>query len=92
MKQHDVWIAIVVLTVVCFAIKAAGPMALGGRDLPRWADRLIALVWGELGDRGARVTAATATLIAVVLIPIAPPGIPVVAASLAVVAGRLAQR
>src|SRR3954469_6364840 len=52
----------------------------------------LALVWGELGDRGARVTAATATLIAVVLIPIAPPGIPVVAASLAVVAGRLAQR
>jgi branched-subunit amino acid transport protein len=43
MKQ-DVWIAIAVLAVVCFAIKAAGPVALGGRDLPRWADRLIALV------------------------------------------------
>ncbi len=42
--KTDVWIAVGVLTVVCFAIKAAGPVALGGRELPRWADRLIALV------------------------------------------------
>ena len=52
----------------------------------------LALVWSELGDRAARVTAVVATLIAAVLIPIAPPGIPVVAASLAVVVGRMAQR
>jgi len=52
----------------------------------------LVLVWGELRDRAARVTAATATLIAFVLIPIAPPGIPVVAASLAVLAGRAVQR
>ena len=25
-------------------IKAAGPVALGGRDLPRWAERLIVLL------------------------------------------------
>ncbi len=42
--KHDVWIAIVALTVICFVIKAPGPVALGGRDLPRWADQLIALV------------------------------------------------
>ena len=42
--KHDVWIAIGALTVICFAIKAAGPVALGGRDLPRWADRLIVLM------------------------------------------------
>ena len=42
--KHDVWIAIIALTVICFVIKAAGPVALGGRDLPRWADQLIALV------------------------------------------------
>lgn len=42
--MRDVWIAIAVLTVICFAIKAAGPVALGGRDLPEWAERLIALV------------------------------------------------
>jgi predicted branched-subunit amino acid permease len=52
----------------------------------------LVLVWSELGDRAARATAAAATLIAVVLIPIAPPGIPVVAASLAVLAGRVMQR
>ena len=52
----------------------------------------LVLVWSELGDRAARVTAAAATLIAVVLIPVAPPGIPVVAASLAVLFGRVAQR
>ena len=40
----DVWIAIAVLTVVCFAIKAVGPVALGGRDLPRAAERLIVLL------------------------------------------------
>ena len=40
----DVWIAIGVLTVVCFVIKAVGPVALGGRDLPRAAERLIVLL------------------------------------------------
>ena len=50
------------------------------------------LVWSELGDRAARVTAVVASLIAAVLIPIAPPGIPVVAATLAVLVGRMAQR
>jgi len=43
MKQ-EVWIAVGVLTLVCFAIKAVGPVALGGRDLPRWAERLIVLL------------------------------------------------
>ena len=31
--MSSVWIAIAVLTVVCFAIKAVGPVALGGREL-----------------------------------------------------------
>ena len=52
----------------------------------------LVLVWSELGDRAARVTAAVATVIAFALIPIAPPGIPVVAATLAVLAGRAVQR
>jgi branched-subunit amino acid transport protein len=42
--KSDVWIAIAVLTVVCFAIKATGPVALGGRDLPGWAERPVALL------------------------------------------------
>jgi branched-subunit amino acid transport protein len=41
---RDVWIATAALTVICFAIKAAGPVALGGRELPEWATRLIGLV------------------------------------------------
>ncbi len=39
-----VWITIVAMTVISFVIKAAGPVALGGRDLPLWADRLIVLI------------------------------------------------
>ena len=41
---RDVWIAVGALTVICFVIKASGPVALGGRDLPRWAERLIVLL------------------------------------------------
>jgi branched-subunit amino acid transport protein len=42
--MKDVWIAIAALTVIGFVIKATGPVALGGRDLPEWADRLILLL------------------------------------------------
>jgi branched-subunit amino acid transport protein len=39
-----VWTAIVALTAICFAIKATGPVALGGRELPRALERLIILL------------------------------------------------
>ena len=42
--KSEVWIVIGVLTVICFGIKAVGPVALGGRDLPVWAERLIGLL------------------------------------------------
>ena len=161
--KHDVWVAIAVLTVVCFAIKAAGPVALGGRDLPPAAERLIVLlpaallsalvvvqtfasgrelvldarlagvaaamiaialrasvlvvllggqiadpkalgldalfpafflvlVVGELNDRAARVSAAAGGLIALALIPLTPPGIPVICACAGVLVGRLVAR
>ena len=38
------WATIAGLAVATFAIKASGPVALGGRELPPWALRLIALV------------------------------------------------
>ena len=38
------WTTIGGLAVTTFAIKAAGPVALGGRELPDWAVRLVALV------------------------------------------------
>jgi branched-subunit amino acid transport protein len=40
----EVWIAIAAMTAVSFAIKAAGPVVLGGRALPPAAERLIALI------------------------------------------------
>jgi len=39
-----VWTAIAVLTVITVAIKVAGPLALGGRELPPWAATLVALL------------------------------------------------
>ena len=42
--MRDVWIAIGVMTVISFAIKAVGPVALGGRELPPAAERLIVLM------------------------------------------------
>jgi branched-subunit amino acid transport protein len=39
-----VWTAIAALTVICFAIKATGPVALGGRELPPALERFIVLL------------------------------------------------
>lgn len=50
------------------------------------------LVAGELTTRAQRTTGAAAALIALALIPVAPPGVPVIAACLAVAAGRAVQR
>ena len=38
------WTTIAGLTVVTAAIKAAGPVSLGGRDLPAWAMSIISLL------------------------------------------------
>ncbi len=37
-----VWTAIGLFAVTNFALKAAGPIALGGRELPQWSERLVA--------------------------------------------------
>src|SRR4051794_26323719 len=47
----------------------------------------LALLLSELGDRRARIVAALGGLIAIVLIPIAPAGVPVLAASVAALLG-----
>jgi branched-subunit amino acid transport protein len=39
-----VWTTIGVLTVVSAAIKATGPVLVGGRELPGWTTRIIALL------------------------------------------------
>jgi branched-subunit amino acid transport protein len=38
------WTVVAVLAIVTFAIKAAGPLAVGGRELPGWALPVLALV------------------------------------------------
>jgi branched-subunit amino acid transport protein len=41
---NHAWIVIAGLAVSTFAIKAAGPLILGGRDLPGWAVSIVALL------------------------------------------------
>jgi 4-azaleucine resistance transporter AzlC len=70
--------------------KIADPEALGlDAVFPAF---FVVLVAGELTTRAARVTAAAAALIVLALIPVAPPGVPVIAACAAVAAGRLVAR
>ena len=38
------WALVGLCAVVTAAIKAVGPIALGGRDLPRWANGVIGLM------------------------------------------------
>ena len=42
--MSDAWIVIAGLTVSTIAIKAAGPLLLGGRELPGWALGVMALL------------------------------------------------
>ncbi|HEX6389691.1 MAG TPA: AzlD domain-containing protein [Solirubrobacteraceae bacterium] len=42
--MSDVWLLIGGCAAVTFAIKAAGPVALGGRELPVWFDRIVRLL------------------------------------------------
>jgi 4-azaleucine resistance transporter AzlC len=68
----------------------ADPKALGLDAL--FPAFFLVLVVGELTNRASRVTAAVGGLIALVLIPVVPPGIPVIVACAAVLAGRLVAR
>ena len=52
----------------------------------------LALIWPQLRGRASVVTACTAVALALALIPIAPRGVPVIASSLATVAGALVVR
>ena len=68
----------------------ADPKALGLDAL--FPAFFLVLVVGELNDRAARVSAAAGGLIALALIPLTPPGIPVICACAGVLAGRLVAR
>ena len=45
-----VWTTIGVLALVSPAIKATGPVLVGGRELPGWATRIIALLAPALAE------------------------------------------
>ena len=68
----------------------ADPKALGLDAL--FPAFFLVLVVGELTDRASRVTAVVGGLIALALIPLVPPGIPVIVACVAVLAGRAVSR
>jgi branched-subunit amino acid transport protein len=42
--MKEVWATIIAVSVVSFALKAAGPVVVGGRPLPDWLTRVIALL------------------------------------------------
>ncbi len=46
--MRDVWITIAVVAVATAIIKSAGPVLVGGRELPPWALRVIALLMPAL--------------------------------------------
>jgi len=39
-----IWVLIVLVAALTAAIKAAGPMALGGRELPAWFSRIVTVM------------------------------------------------
>lgn len=47
----------------------------------------LALVWPRLSDSGQRRTALAGVLVALALVPVAPPGVPIIAAGIGVAAG-----
>ncbi len=44
MSDRDIWIVIGLCAAVTAVIKATGPVALGGRELPAWFSNVIQLV------------------------------------------------
>jgi 4-azaleucine resistance transporter AzlC len=87
--QYVCWTAGTLIGVLV-GDRIADPEALGlDAVFPAF---FVVLVAGELTTRAARVTAAAAALIVLALIPVAPPGVPVIAACAAVAAGRLVAR
>ncbi len=44
MSAATAWTLVAGCAAVTFAIKAAGPIALGGRELPEWFGRVVAML------------------------------------------------
>jgi len=99
-QRYAFWstgIGLFTLWVIGSLLGALGGSAIGDTDrlgldaaVPA---AFLALLWPRLGDRWARVVAVLGALVAMTLIPLAPAGVPVLAAApVAVVAGLLPRR
>ena len=75
------WLVIAVVGAVTMVFKASGPVLLAARELPA----RVASVVDVLAP--AMLAALVAAAITIVLLPFAPPGVPIVAASLAALIG-----
>jgi branched-subunit amino acid transport protein len=90
------WISIIVVALASAAIKAAGPVLFGGRELPQWADSTIALLAPALlaalvvtetfGEDGHLVLDARAVGVSVAAVALALRAPVLVAVALAAVA------
>jgi 4-azaleucine resistance transporter AzlC len=87
LPQYTSW-TLGTLAGVIAGDRISDPQALGLDVL--FPAFFVALLAGELTDRSTRVTALVAGVLALVLIPLTPPGVPIIAACLAVAAGRAA--
>jgi branched-subunit amino acid transport protein len=75
------WVTVVVVALAGAAIKAIGPIVLGGKELPSWTNSVIGVlapallaalvVTGTFGENGELVLDARATGIAVAAVALA---------------------
>jgi predicted branched-subunit amino acid permease len=83
--------------VVWLAGTALGAIVLSSlSNLSDWGLDMISpalfftLLWRQLATRRAQVAAGSAVVVALALVPVAPPGVPIIAASLACLIGLVA--
>jgi predicted branched-subunit amino acid permease len=83
--------------VVWLAGTALGAIVLSSlSNLSDWGLDMVSpalfftLLWRQLATRRAQVAAGSAVIVALALVPVAPPGVPIIAASLACLIGLVA--
>ena len=85
--MSSVWVVVAVVGAATVIFKSAGPVLLGGRDLPLRVRSVVALLAPQVRGRRPLVAATLGGGIALALVPLAPPGVPIVVASLACLVG-----
>jgi predicted branched-subunit amino acid permease len=71
-----------------FSVSSLGDVSAWGLDMASPAI-FFALLWQQLSTRRAQVAAGSAVLVALALVPFAPPGIPIILASLTCLIGLM---